>query len=59
MKIPMVVRHELLNSGSSDLRDQIANLFGQGAVIARCAEWLENFPVIAFFLQLNFAGGRF
>ncbi len=55
MKIAVIVRHELLNSGSSNLRDQIANLL----VIARCTQRLENFPVIAFLLQLNFASGRF
>ena len=55
MQIAPVVGHELLNAGRGDLGDEIADFL----IVPPRAQWAKQIPVIAFLLQLHFAGGRF
>ena len=55
MQIAAIVRHKLLNARRRHLRDQVADLL----IVSPGVQRFRDVPVIAFFLQLHFAGRSF
>src|SRR5437762_12258186 len=55
MKIAVIVGHELLNLGGSDLRNEIGDLL----IFTARAKRLQNLPMIVPFLKLHLPNRRF
>ena len=55
MQIAAIVSHELLNTRSCDLRDQVADLL----IVSPRVQRFQNVPMIALFLKFHFARRSF